>query len=100
MDQSLTQYNLPEEIEIEFKIQFDTVIRELNLSEMMNPPCMSINGEEPHTYEWCHTPSTLFAVHPPMNVYNTLEENEHMYMGKFIYSKKQNPVYLSNWSNN
>ena len=98
MDQSLTQYNLPEEIE--FKIQFDTVIRELNLSEMMNPPCMSINGEEPHTYEWCHTPSTLFAVHPPMNVYDTLEENEHMYMGKFIYSKKQNPVYLSNWSNN
>jgi hypothetical protein len=98
MDQSLTQYNLPEEIG--FKIQFDTVIRELNLSEMMNPPCMSINGEEPHTYEWCHTPSTLFAVHPPMNVYNTLEENEHMYMGKFIYSKKQNPVYLSNWSNN
>ena len=98
MDQSLTQYNLPEEIG--FKIQFDTVIRELNLSEMMNPPCMSINGEEPHTYEWCHTPSTLFAVHPPMNVYDTLEENEHMYMGKFIYSKKQNPVYLSNWSNN
>tara|TARA_Y100000996_G_C22455037_1_gene615528 strand:- start:506 stop:802 length:297 start_codon:yes stop_codon:yes gene_type:complete len=98
MDQSLTQYNLPEEIG--FKIQFDIVIRELNLSEMMNPPCMSINGEEPHTYEWCHTPSTLFAVHPPMNVYDTLEENEHMYMGKFIYSKKQNPVYLSNWSNN
>ena len=98
MDQSLTQYNHPEEIG--FKIQFDIVIRELNLSEMMNPPCMSINGEEPHTYEWCHTPSTLFAVHPPMNVYDTLEENEHMYMGKFIYSKKQNPVYLSNWSNN
>ena len=98
MDQSLTQYNLPEEIG--FKIQFYIVIRELNLSEMMNPPCMSINGEEPHTYEWCHTPSTLFAVHPPMNVYDTLEENEHMYMGKFIYSKKQNPVYLSNWSNN
>ena len=98
MDQLHTQYNLPEEIG--FKIQFDTVIRELNLSEMMNPPCMSINGEEPHTYEWCHTPSTLFAVHPPMNVYDTLEENEHMYMGKFIYSKKQNPVYLSNWSNN
>jgi len=96
MDQSLTQYNLPEEIG--FKIQFDKVIRELNSSEMMNPPCMSINGEEPHTYEWCHTPSTLFAVHPPMNVYDTLEENEHMYMGKFIYSKKQNPVYLSNWS--
>ena len=96
MDQSLTQYNLPEEIG--FKIQFDIVIRELNLSEMMNPPCMSINGEEPHTYEWCHTPSTLFAVHPPMSVYNTLEENEHMYTGKFIYSKKQNPVYLSNWS--
>ena len=96
MDQSLTQYNLPEEIG--FKIQFDKVIREINLSEMMNPPCMSINGEEPHTYEWCHTPSTLFAVHPPMNVYDTLEENEHMYMGKFIYSKKQNPVYLSNWS--
>ena len=95
MDQLHTQYNHPEEIG--FKIQFDTVIRELNLSEMMNPPCMSINGEEPHTYEWCHTPSTLFAVHPPMNVYNTLEENEHMYMGKFIYSKKQNPVYLSNW---
>ena len=95
MDQSLTQYNLPEEIG--FKIQFDKVIREINLSEMMNPPCMSINGEEPHTYEWCHTPSTLFAVHPPMNVYDTLEENEHMYMGKFIYSKKQNPVYLSNW---
>ena len=95
MDQSLTQYNLPEEIG--FKIQFDKVIRELNSSEMMNPPCMSINGEEPHTYEWCHTPSTLFAVHPPMNVYDTLEENEHMYMGKFIYSKKQNPVYLANW---
>ena len=94
MDQSLTQYNLPEEV----KIKFDKVIRELNSSEMMNPPCMSINGEEPHTYEWCHTPSTLFAVHPPMNVYDTLEENEHMYMGKFIYSKKQNPVYLSNWS--
>lgn len=83
------QYNLTED----FKIKFDKVIRELNLSEIMHLPSMSANGEEPHTYEWCHIPSTLFAVHSPSSLLYRVE-------GKFIYPKKQNPVYLANWSKN
>ena len=79
------------------RVQYDSVMRELQLSDMMNPPCMSVHGEEPHSYEWCHTPRTLFAIRSPGATDDTLEENHHMYLGKFMYPKKMNPVFLGNW---
>ena len=79
------------------RVNYDRVMQELNSSEMMNPPCMSVGGEEPHSYEWCHTPQTLFAIHSPQNTYDTLEKNHHMYLDKFIYPRKINLVYLANW---
>ena len=103
MDQLLRKYNLPDEIGLKIKDLlvylhgFDKVVREINSSEMLAQCSMSMNGFLHHDMEYCHTPSTAFALHKSFYECTCGTAWPYCMQGTFMYPRKRQQVYLANW---